>query len=314
MYALNITGLRKVYPNGNVALKDIDLSVEPGDFFGFLGENGAGKSTTIGIVTSLVMKTAGKVTIFGKDLDTDLQKVKRFIGLVPQEVNFNIFEKVMNVLIYQAGYYGVPRDIAQARAEYYLKKLGLWNQRDSICMHLSGGMKRRLMIARALVPLRASKEHPSLLILDEPTAGVDVELRRVIWDFLKELNQEGITIILTTHYLEEAENLCKTIAIIDKGKIIKQTKTHQLMAQLSKQTVICDLKSEVTTLSSGSAFTIRRLHKHQIEVDLAPNQTMNELFQYLQAANIEVVSLRNKSNRLETIFLDLIKANPTNLE
>jgi ABC-2 type transport system ATP-binding protein len=306
MKALEITGLRKVYPNGTIALKDIDLSVEPGDFFGFLGENGAGKSTTISIVTSLVTKTAGIVQVFGHNLDTALQQAKRCIGLVPQEMNFNIFEKVIDVLLYQAGYYGIAMKVAQERAEYYLKKLGLWNQRNTICMHLSGGMKRRLMIVRALLHLGDPGQHPSLLILDEPTAGVDVELRRVIWDFLRELNQKGTTIILTTHYLEEAENLCKNIAIIDQGKIIEKTDTRQLISRIGSETFVCDLKSSVTELPGAGPFTIRSLQAYQIEVDVKTDQTISQLFEYLKQHRIEVVSLRNKSNRLETIFLDLI--------
>ena len=307
MHALKITNLSKVYPNGTKAVKGIDLSIEQGDCFGFLGVNGAGKSTVIGIVASLIQKTEGSIEIFGNNLDVSLEAVKRSIGLVPQEMNFNIFETVINVLSYQAGYYGITRTLAQERSEYILKKLDLWPQRNTMCMYLSGGMKRRLMIARALVPLLF--QPVGLLILDEPTAGVDIELRRIIWDLIKELNQQGMTVLLTTHYLEEAEYLCKNIAIIDQGVIIERTSVRQLLNRMGNQTFICDLKNSLVTLPNETLFQIRSMHPQQIEVDLKANQTVNQLFKYLEKHTIEVVSMRNKVNRLETSFLHLIHNN-----
>lgn len=305
MQALNIQGLRKIYNNGVVALKGIDLQVEKGDFFALLGPNGAGKSTTIGIIASLINKTAGSVKIFGFSLDDQLEAAKSCIGIVPQELNFSIFEKVIDVIIYQAGYYGVPVRLAKQRAETYLKKLDLWEQRNQISMRLSGGMKRRLMIARALV------HQPKLLILDEPTAGVDIEIRRSMWEFLQNINQQGTTIILTTHYLEEAEYLCKNIAIIDRGSIIENTSMKQLLATLNMETFVFDLKKPLVELPK-SPFAMRLLDDLTLEVDVAKEQSLNNLFGFLEGQHIEVTSLRNKANRLEELFLNLIAANKNN--
>ena len=302
MQALSIQGLRKIYKNGVVALKNIDLTVEEGDFFALLGPNGAGKSTTIGIIASLINKTAGTVKIFGHSIDNELESAKSCIGIVPQELNFSIFEKVIDVIVYQAGYYGVPRRLAKQRAERYLKKLDLWDKRNQISMRLSGGMKRRLMIARALV------HQPRLLILDEPTAGVDIEIRRSMWEFLRSINQQGITIILTTHYLEEAEYLCKNIAIIDKGSIIENTSMKQLLATLNMETFVFDLKKPLVELPQ-SPFGMRLLDNVTLEVDVAKEQSLNNLFGFLEGHHIEVTSLRNKANRLEELFLNLIAAN-----
>ncbi len=304
MQALNIEDLTKIYSNGVVALQGIDLVVNQGDFFALLGPNGAGKSTTIGIISSLINKTAGQVQIFGHSLDKELEAAKSCIGLVPQELNFSIFEKVMDVIVYQAGYYGVPPRLAKQRAETYLKKLDLWDKRDQVSMRLSGGMKRRLMIARALV------HEPKLLILDEPTAGVDIEIRRSMWEFLQTINRQGTTIILTTHYLEEAEYLCKNIAIIDKGSIIENTSMKNLLATLNMETFVFDLKTPLTTLpESTSPFPMRLLDNSTLEVDVAREQSLNNLFGFLQGHHIEVTSLRNKANRLEELFLHLIAAN-----
>jgi ABC-2 type transport system ATP-binding protein len=302
MQALSIQGLSKVYKKGVIALKNIDLNVEEGDFFALLGPNGAGKSTTIGIVASLINKTAGQVKVFGHNIDKELEAAKSCIGIVPQELNFSIFEKVIDVIVYQAGYYGVPRRLAKQRAEGYLKKLDLWDRRDQISMQLSGGMKRRLMIARALV------HQPRLLILDEPTAGVDIEIRRSMWEFLQSMNQQGITIILTTHYLEEAEYLCKNIAIIDKGSIIENTSMKQLLATLNSETFVFDLKKPLITLPQSS-FVMRLLDSVTLEIDVAKEQYLNNLFGFLEGHHIEVTSLRNKANRLEELFLNLIAAN-----
>lgn len=301
MQALSIKNLCKVYLPQTVALQGIDLQVEQGDFFALLGPNGAGKSTTIGIITSLVNKTAGTVKIFGYDLDQTREAAKACLGLVPQEFNFSIFEKVMDVLIYQAGYYGIPLRTAKQRAERYLKALQLWDQRHQISMRLSGGMKRRLMIARALV------HQPKLLILDEPTAGVDIEIRRSMWEFLQTINREGTTIILTTHYLEEAEHLCKNIAIIDKGRILKNTSMKNLLGELDRETFVCDLKKPLTEVPQAtSEFTLRLQDPWTIEVDVKKAQSLNSVFHYLDTQQIEVASLRNKSNRLEALFLSII--------
>jgi ABC-2 type transport system ATP-binding protein len=305
-YALEISALEKTYKGGFQALKGIDLTVEQGDFFALLGPNGAGKSTSIGVITSLVNKTGGKVKVFGYDIDTDLEKAKSFIGLVPQEFNFSQFEPLVNILVNQAGYYGVSKPVAIQRAEKYLKQLELWDKRDEPARALSGGMKRRLMIARALM------HEPQMLILDEPTAGVDIELRRSMWDFLKELNEQGITIILTTHYLEEAEMLCRNIAIIDGGEIVEDTSMKKLLAQLDVETFVFDLQSNLT-ISTLTQFTeqsesiaYRVIDDHTLEVDLNKSQNLNQIFEQLNAANIEVLSMRNKSNRLEALFISLI--------
>ena len=297
--ALEISGLTKTYKGGFQALKGIDLTVKQGDFFALLGPNGAGKSTTIGIITSLVNKTAGKVAVFGHDIDQELEAAKSFIGLVPQEFNFNQFESLMKILVNQAGYYGVERKLAVQRAEKYLKQLNLWEKRNDAARMLSGGMKRRLMIARALM------HEPKMLILDDPTAGVDIELRRSMWEFLRELNKQGITIILTTHYLEEAEMLCRNIAIIDSGIIVENTDMKSLLAKLDVETFVFDLKpnsepQELVGLSS------RVIDSHTIEVDVKKTQTINAVFTELNNQGIDVLSMRNKSNRLEELFVGLV--------
>lgn len=305
-YALEISALEKTYKGGFQALKGIDLTVSQGDFFALLGPNGAGKSTSIGVITSLVNKTAGQVKVFGYDIDTDLEKAKSFIGLVPQEFNFSQFEPLMNILVNQAGYYGVSKPLAIERAEKYLKQLELWDKRDEPARALSGGMKRRLMIARALM------HEPKMLILDEPTAGVDIELRRSMWNFLRELNQQGITIILTTHYLEEAEMLCRNIAIIDGGEIVEDTSMKKLLAQLDVETFIFDIKVAATVsdlqqfAKQSQVITYRVIDDHTLEVDLNKSQNLNQVFEQLNTANIEVQSMRNKSNRLEALFVSLI--------
>ncbi len=301
-HALDISALAKTYKGGFQALKGIDLTVQKGDFFALLGPNGAGKSTTIGIITSLVNKSAGKVKVFGYDIDTDLEKAKSFIGLVPQEFNFNQFEPLINILINQAGYYGVNRKVALVRAEKYLKQLELWDKRNSAARELSGGMKRRLMIARALM------HEPQMLILDEPTAGVDIEVRRGMWDFLQTLNAQGITIILTTHYLEEAESLCRNIAIIDGGKIVENTSMKGLLAQLDGETFILDLTPYQKQISLDD-INYRVIDDHTLEVDLQKKQSLSSIFEQLSIQGVEVLSMRNKSNRLEALFMNLITHN-----
>jgi ABC-2 type transport system ATP-binding protein len=301
MKALNLENVKKTYPNGLEALKGINLTVEQGDFFGLLGPNGAGKSTTIGIIASLVNKSAGEVWIFGHNLAKEPQEAKRLLGLVPQEFNFNIFERVFDILIYQAGYYGLPRRYAEERAEYYLKRLGLWDKAFEPARFLSGGLKRRLMIARGLI------HDPKLLILDEPTAGVDIELRRGVWAFLEEINQKGTTIILTTHYLEEAESLCKQVAIIHKGEIIENTSVKSLISKLHRETLILDLKNPVLSLPDIVGFEINQVDPVTLEVSFKREVSLNALFQGLTQLGYEVVSLRNKANRLETLFLDRVK-------
>ena len=298
-YALQISSLAKTYKGGFQALKGINLTVEQGDFFALLGPNGAGKSTTIGVITSLVNKTQGQVKVHGYDIDTDLEKAKSFIGLVPQEFNFNQFEPVMNILVNQAGYYGVTRKTAIERAEKYLKQLELWDKRNVAARTLSGGMKRRLMIVRALM------HEPKMLILDEPTAGVDIEVRRGMWDFLRELNKQGITIILTTHYLEEAEMLCRNIAIIDDGEIVENTSMKALLAQLDMETFVLDLASHDKDIVLEN-IDYRVIDDHTLEVDLAKKQNLNQVFEQLSAQHVNVLSMRNKSNRLEALFVNLI--------
>lgn len=300
MDALSITDLAKTYANGMQALKGISLHVAEGDFFGLLGPNGAGKTTTIGIMTGLVNKTSGTVEIFGRNIDREFSHVKKEIGVVPQEFNFSIFEKVMDVLVTQAGYYGVPRKIALRRAEEYLKELGLWEKRDEMSKNLSGGYKRRLMIARSLM------HQPRLLILDEPTAGVDVELRRSMWKFLTSLNKKGTTIILTTHYLEEAENLCKNIAIISKGQIAISTSKKNLLQRLDIETFVFDLRHAISAKSLDRP-DFRIIDETTIEVDVPKSKSVNEVFSYLTARGIEVVSLRNKTNRLEELFMEMTR-------
>jgi ABC-2 type transport system ATP-binding protein len=298
--ALAIQDLHKTYRNGFEALKGISLQVERGDFFALLGPNGAGKSTAIGIIASLVNKTSGRISIFGRDLDREREAAKQAIGLVPQEFNFNQWEPVEEILVNQAGYYGIPRREAFQRAEKSLKRLDLWAKRRDQARSLSGGMKRRLMIARALV------HRPRLLILDEPTAGVDIEIRRSMWEFLREINQQGTTIILTTHYLEEAENLCRNIAIINHGRIVEQTRMSTLLSQLHTETFVLDTRRELSDLPQLPGFTLRQLNGFTLEVEKRREQTMNELFGALSERGIEVASMRNRENRLERLFIDLL--------
>lgn len=301
--ALTIRQLTKTYGNGFQALKGIDLDVEEGDFFALLGPNGAGKSTTIGILSTLVNKTAGTVEVFGHDLDRDPSGLKRCLGVVPQEFNFNQFEKPFDILVAQAGYYGIPARIARERAEQYLKELGLWEKRGVASRMLSGGMKRRLMIARALI------HQPRLLILDEPTAGVDIELRRSMWNFLTGLNRQGITIILTTHYLEEAEQLCRNIGIIDHGHIVEHTSMRELLAKLHVETFLLDLRRPQQIAPALSGYTARLLDPQTLEVQVEKSQGINSLFAQLANRGIEVLSLRNKTNRLEELFVSLVGKN-----
>lgn len=300
--ALSIQGLRKVYSNGHEALKGISLNVEQGDFFALLGPNGAGKSTTLGIVSSLVGKTSGSVKIFDYDIDTDIVKAKMQLGVVPQEFNFNQFEKVFDIVVTQAGYYGIPVEEAKRSAEKYLKKLGLWDKRDVASRLLSGGMKRRLMIARALV------HEPRILILDEPTAGVDIELRRSMWEFMKELNeQQGTTIILTTHYLEEAESLCRNIAIIDQGNILANTSKKKLLSNLHSETFVLDVAQPIKSPLCLPGFTTRINSEGGVEVDISQGQTINMLFSMLSEASIDVISIRARANRLEELFVRMVE-------
>ncbi|MDG1582930.1 ABC transporter ATP-binding protein [Pseudomonas sp. GOM6] len=301
--ALSIRQLTKTYANGFQALKGIDLEVAEGDFFALLGPNGAGKSTTIGILSTLVNKSGGTVSVFGHDLDRDPSGLKRCLGVVPQEFNFSQFEKVFDIVVTQAGYYGIPQKVAQARAEQYLTQLGLWDKRNEAARMLSGGMKRRLMIARALV------HEPRLLILDEPTAGVDIELRRSMWSFLTELNQKGITIILTTHYLEEAEQLCRHIGIIDHGQIVENTSMKALLKTLHVETFLLDLKESLLVPPQLAGYPASLVDHHTLEVQVEKSLGVTELFRQLAAQNIEVLSMRNKSNRLEELFVSLVEKN-----
>lgn len=303
MKALSINNLSKTYGNGFEALKHISLDVEQGDFFALLGPNGAGKSTTIGVVTSLITKTAGSVKVFDTDLDADAELAKSYIGLVPQEFNFNGFEQVKHILITQAGYYGMPATEAEPRADELLKQLGLWEKRHTASRALSGGMKRRLMIARALV------HKPKLLILDEPTAGVDIELRRSMWIFLRRINKEGTTIILTTHYLEEAENLCRNIAIIDKGEIVENTDMKSLLNRLDKETFVLDLKYPLVETIKLNGLDYHRVDDTTLEVEISRGESLNSIFELLSQHGVEVVSMKNKVNRLEELFLNLVETN-----
>lgn len=303
--ALDIQGLQKTYSNGFTALKGIDLRVEQGDFFALLGANGAGKSTTIGIISSLVNKSAGKVTIFGYNLDTQREQAKAQIGLVPQEFNFNIFEPVLEIVVNQGGYYGIPRAEAFTRAEVLLKQLGLWDKAREQARNLSGGMKRRLMIARSLI------HQPRLLILDEPTAGVDIEIRRSMWEFLRKLNAEGTTIILTTHYLEEAESLCRNIGIIDRGELIENTGMKQLLNRLDTESYVFDLASpvdELPTTSNLCHFTLQDPTTLEV-VFHKEHYSLNQVFAFLNEQQVIVKSMRNKTNRLEQLFMDLVENN-----
>ena len=299
--ALSIQNLFKTYGNGFEALKGISLEVQEGDFFALLGPNGAGKSTTIGIITSLINKSSGQVKIFGHDIDEQPELAKQNIGVVPQEFNFNVFEPVEEILINQAGYYGIPRKLATERTHHYLKQLGLWDKRRVMARELSGGMKRRLMIARALI------HEPRLLILDEPTAGVDIEIRRSTWEFLSEINRQGTTIILTTHYLEEAEQLCKHIAIIDRGQIVENTSIKEILARLKVQTFVLTLAGAVAELPTLNAFAAQRLDESSLEVQITEQQSLNDLFNVLHSAGITVKSLRNKANRLEELFIQILQ-------
>ncbi|MCF6281821.1 MAG: ABC transporter ATP-binding protein [Candidatus Polarisedimenticolaceae bacterium] len=301
MSALSIKNLHKSYSNGFTALKGIDLEVEEGDFFALLGPNGAGKSTAIGIIASLINKSDGTVSVFGHDLDSDPEAVKSYIGLVPQEFNFNQYEPVEEILVNQAGYQGVPRREAFRRAEIYLKKTGLWDKRRVNARMLSGGMKRRMMIARALV------HHPKLLILDEPTAGVDIENRHSMWDFLREINDNGTTIILTTHYLEEAESLCRKIAIINQGEIIENTTMSGLLNRLHCEVFLFDLKEPVSEVPNLGDYAVKLIDECTIEVEVSREQGINPLFTTLSNRGLEVVSMRNKQNRLEQLFVELIQ-------
>jgi ABC-2 type transport system ATP-binding protein len=300
MQALSIKNLTKTYRNGVQALKGINLEVAQGDFFALLGPNGAGKTTTIGIVTSLVNKTAGMVSVFGNDIDSDIGLAKSCIGVVPQEINFNQFESVETILINQAGYYGLPRHIARQRAEIYLKQLQLWDKRKAIARTLSGGMKRRLMIARALV------HEPRLLILDEPTAGVDIEIRRTMWQFLRETNERGVTIILTTHYLEEVEHLCRHVAIIDKGHIIENDKISNVLRRLQSETFVLNLREPIQNAPTLPGYTVTLIDSSTLEVEASKDRSLNEIFVRLTAQGIDVVSMRNKVNRLEEMFMRLV--------
>jgi len=300
--ALSVRGLIKTYKNGVQALKGIDLDVAPGDFFALLGPNGAGKTTLIGIVTSLVNKTAGKVSVFGHDIDVQLDAAKACIGVVPQEVNFNMFETPETIVINQAGFYGIERRVARQRAQKYLEHLQLWDKRASIARSLSGGMKRRLMIARALM------HEPRLLILDEPTAGVDIEVRRTMWEFLREINALGTTIILTTHYLEEAETLCRDIAIIDGGRIAERDRMSSLLRRLHTETFVLNLRNSLAAAPQLEGYVTRLSDDRTLEIEVSKEQNLNEIFERLSVLGIEVLSMRNKVNRLEEIFMRLVEA------
>lgn len=301
MNALTIKNLTKTYSNGNQALKGIDLNVKEGDFYALLGPNGAGKTTAIGIISSLVNKTSGTVEIFGHDIDNDFESAKSCLGLVPQEVNLNLWDKVGNIVLYQAGYYGLGSKLAKERAEKYLRELRLWDRRDSIARTLSGGMKRRLMIARALV------HEPKLLILDEPTAGVDIEIRRSMWDFLRRINEAGTTIILTTHYLEEAESLCRHIGIIDDGLIIEDAKMSAVLRRLQREVLILNLSKELQSAPQLPGFKTHLRDDCELEVEKDTEHDINDLFEQLDAQGLRVVSMRNKANRLEELFMGLVE-------
>ena len=301
MRALSIQNLTKTYGNGIEALKGIDFNVEPGDFYALLGPNGAGKTTAIGIITSLVNKTAGKVEIFGHDIDKEVEAAKACIGLVPQELNMNLFDSVLNIVVHQAGYYGIDRKTALVRAEKYLTELRLWDRRKDSARNLSGGMKRRLMIARALI------HEPKLLILDEPTAGVDIEIRRSMWDFLRRTNEAGTTIILTTHYLEEAENLCRNVAIIDEGKIIEDARMSTILRKLQREVFVMSLRDPLKEAPELANFETFLNDECELEVALNASDDLNSLFKALDQAGITVLSLRNKANRLEELFMGLVE-------
>jgi len=300
MLALSTRALTKTYKNGVHALRNVDLDVEEGDFFALLGPNGAGKTTLIGIVTSLVNKSGGTASVFGFDIERDLELAKSCIGVVPQEINFNQFESPMTIVVNQAGFYGIERSEARERAERYLRQLQLWDKRNGTARGLSGGMKRRLMIARALM------HEPRLLILDKPTAGVDIEVRRSMWDFLRDINARGTTIILTTHYLEEAESLCRNIAIIDRGGIIERDRMSNLLLRLNTQTFVLNTREPISQAPVLQGFTLQRIDDNTLEVELAKEQNLNALFEQLSRMGVAVVSMRNKVNRLEEIFMRLV--------
>ena len=300
-YALEISNLQKIYTNDVVALKGIDLKVSEGDFFALLGPNGAGKSSTIGIIGSLVNKTAGSVKIFGIDIDENFPEAKRMLGVVAQEVNFGGFERVLDIVVTQGGYYGIPAKEGLAKAESVMKRLGLWDKRFDQARTLSGGYKRRLMIAKALI------HEPKLLILDEPTAGVDIELRREMWEFLKEINANGTTIILTTHYLEEAEQLCKNIAIIDHGEIVEDTNMKDLLSRLDVQGFVLDLDKPISAAPQIEGFPIRLDDPTTLVAAVSKDNNINNLFKLLSAQSIQVNSMRNESNRLEELFIEMVK-------
>ena len=300
MHALVLRQLTKTYKNGIKALKGVDLEVEEGDFFALLGPNGAGKTTAIGITTSLVNKTGGTVTVFGHDIERELELAKACIGLVPQEVNFNMFETPYTIVVNQAGFYGIPRPLARERAEKYLKQLQLWDRRNSMARGLSGGMKRRLMIARALM------HEPRLLILDEPTAGVDIEIRRSMWEFLRNINAQGTTIILTTHYLEEAENLCRNVAIIQGGNIIERDTMSNVLRKLQTEVFVFNVRDPQAAAPHLAGFTVALTDPHTLEIEVAKTQSLNDIFGQLSAQAIAVNSMRNKVNRLEELFIRLV--------
>jgi ABC-2 type transport system ATP-binding protein len=299
--ALALENLSKVYDNGFEALKGVSLEVQQGDFFALLGPNGAGKSTTIGIICSLIAKSAGRVSVFDVDVDVDFAAAKKHLGIVPQEFNFNQFETGLDIVVNQGGYYGLRRELAMERAEKYLKELGLWDKRDIATRMLSGGMKRRLMIARALV------HEPKLLILDEPTAGVDIEMRRSMWDFLKQINAAGTTIILTTHYLEEAEALCRHIAIINHGKIVEHSSIKNLLQRLHREVFILDCVEELPASVVIHDFIVRRLDSHTLEVEVEKGKYINQVFEALGQLDIQISSMRNRANRLEEMFVNLVE-------
>ncbi len=301
MNALSIRNLAKTYANGVVALRGIDLDVEAGEFFALLGPNGAGKSTAIGIISSLVNKSSGSISVFGHDLDHERADAKACIGLVPQEINFNQFETVRQIVLNQAGYYGIPRRLAAQRAEKYLRQLGLWEKRDSVSRQLSGGMKRRLMIARALV------HEPRLLILDEPTAGVDIEIRRSMWQFLERINAEGVTIILTTHYLEEAEMLCRHVAVINHGEIVEYGTVTELLHKLHYETFVLTVDGDISNLEPIEGYTLKTRADGGLEVEVPKQTGVNRLFAELSRQDVEVLSMRNKTNRLEEFFMRLVE-------
>ncbi|MEX2496308.1 MAG: ABC transporter ATP-binding protein [Woeseia sp.] len=301
MHALSIRNLKKVYPNGVQALKGIDFAVEAGDFYALLGPNGAGKTTAIGIVCSLVNKTGGEVRVFGHSIDSELEAAKSCIGLVPQEINLNLFDTVQNIVLNQAGYYGIGRALALQRAEKYLKELRLWDRRFDTARNLSGGMKRRLMIARALA------HEPKLLILDEPTAGVDIEIRRSMWNFLRRINEQGTTIILTTHYLEEAESLCRHVAIIDEGRIIEDARMSTVLRKLQREVFVLSLRDPLQAVPELPGFEAVLLSPEELEVAVDAQHDLNALFEALNSRGIKVLSLRNKANRLEEMFIGLVE-------